>query len=201
MLCASGFSPVPLSLGLVMDKVMTNPGPLLIRGLSHLDNISIFCFLSSLEPSTLPLYIPSSPAFSISTSAVSLSSPSLFITYTYFGLFLCLTPSTSPNISLYFIPFPYISLPFFFLSLSPHLSLSLPGLPQDHQATDGHGVDQEAPGEQLLLQRQRVYPGLQHHVHQLLHLQQGTKTHLLRLAVGNGSVCRFISCSLTPKIH
>lgn len=46
------------------------------------------------------------------------------------------------------------------------------GLPQNHQAAHGFGNNKEAPGQQLLLVRERVYPGLQHNVHKLLCLQQ-----------------------------
>lgn len=47
------------------------------------------------------------------------------------------------------------------------------GLLRHHNVADGLGDHQEAAGEQLLLERHRVSAGLQHNVHQLLHLQPG----------------------------
>ena len=47
-----------------------------------------------------------------------------------------------------------------------------PGLPQDHQTAHGSRYNKEAPGAQLLLERQRMHSGLQHNVHKLLRVQQ-----------------------------
>lgn len=46
------------------------------------------------------------------------------------------------------------------------------GLPQNHKTTHGSWYDKKTIGEQLLLERKRMYPRLQYDVHKLLHLQQ-----------------------------
>ena len=53
------------------------------------------------------------------------------------------------------------------------LFVSTVGLLQDHKSPDGHGNDQEAPGDELLPNGKRLREGLQPDVLQLLHLQQG----------------------------
>ena len=76
---------------------------------------------------------------------------------------------------------------------------SSPGLPQSDQEPDGHGNHQETSGEQLLLERQWGHAGLQHHVHQLLHLQQGTCTQQ-ETSTCTTRLCTVISSSLKSDL-
>lgn len=73
------------------------------------------------------------------------------------------------------------------------------GLPQGDQEPNGHGNHQEASGEQLLLERQRGHAGLQHNVHQLLHLQQGTTGVMVPMTCCCSQGCdRFVCLCVQP---
>lgn len=53
-----------------------------------------------------------------------------------------------------------------------HSTLLFLGLSQNHQKTYGLGYHQETSRVELLLFRSRMHSRFQHHVHQLLRLQQ-----------------------------